>query len=407
MKRIVIYSAATIFPITGMHQVRILNQIKGLSKMHLVTFMVSYNSSDVLSMHQDALKPYCERIVGIRSVSQRFLFRLLRRIIIIPILRIFSYPLDYFNLSNVFISWQINKALKKIPFDFVISHYWYASGFLKRFKLNALRIVDTHYVVQENVELANAGFYNHLGVFRVTKELKTELRLQNQIFSNTDYLIVNSRKQKDLLIEEGIYPDPNILYVPNGQDLSQYLRIPLQPRISSLNLLFYGALSNQFNLKALHRFYYRLYPLLIALLPQLNVMIVGANPPEWIKTVAESNPNFKVTGFVDDVTTVFGACFACVIPLDSGSGFRGRVVELLASGIPIVGTSNALQSIDITHNVNGFIHDTDSEIVDAIFRLATDNELRFRISSEGRNLAQMNYSIDSTFGVLSNFLNKL
>jgi glycosyltransferase involved in cell wall biosynthesis len=92
--------------------------------------------------------------------------------------------------------------------------------------------------------------------------------------------------------------------------------------------------------------------------------------------------------------------------LNPGPGFRGRSVELLASGVPIIGTTNALQSVQINHGINGFVADTDDDIIHYVVRLAEDKELRKRISVAGREFVRTHYSLAATFGVLSNYLQK-
>jgi glycosyltransferase involved in cell wall biosynthesis len=133
---------------------------------------------------------------------------------------------------------------------------------------------------------------------------------------------------------------------------------------------------------------------------------MGSSPPEWLKELAEKDSAIEITGFVEDVRPVFARCFACVIPLESGSGFRGRTVELLASGVPVIGTTNALQSVQIEHGVNGFIADTDEEIIHWVVQLIEDKELRKRISNAGRTFAGNNYTLEATFGLLSNYFQK-
>ena len=127
------------------------------------------------------------------------------------------------------------------------------------------------------------------------------------------------------------------------------------------------------------------------------------NESTWLQTLATDDPSLKVTGFVEDVRPVFKKCAACLLPLESGSGFRGRTVELLASGVPVVGTTNALQSVRISHRVNGIIADTDEELVQWSLKLLADKDLRRNISFTGKEFVESNYSLEATFGKLSEY----
>jgi glycosyltransferase involved in cell wall biosynthesis len=68
-----------------------------------------------------------------------------------------------------------------------------------------------------------------------------------------------------------------------------------------------------------------------------------------------------------------------------------------------VGTTNALQSVQISHGVNGIIADTDEELVQWAFKFLEDKEFRQRISLAGKAFAKANYSLEATFGMLSKY----
>ena len=133
------------------------------------------------------------------------------------------------------------------------------------------------------------------------------------------------------------------------------------------------------------------------------MFIMGSNPPGWLIKRAECNSYLKITGYIEDPCSIFYRCCACILPLESGSGFRGRVVELMAGGVPVIGTSNALKSINIEHGMNGFIADSDEDIVKYSVLMANDHELRQKIVRNGRDLVKTHFSLESTFGRLSEY----
>jgi glycosyltransferase involved in cell wall biosynthesis len=402
-KNILVFNAGPIFPIGGMHQVRVYNQLMSLSKDHSVDCMFLYTRKDAKALTQKNLSPYCNKIIPLKTLSQTIYFRGFKKLFLNWFFRGIHYPLDYFSYSNIFTSKKIGRNISHFPYDIVISHYWQASGFLKYLSNKVFRCLDTHYLVEENLDLYQKGMYGHLDNDRLGRRLEKELSIQNDCFKNTDLLIVNSYEQQKILEQTGSH---NLLCIPNGQNLKPYLEYQRNDEQTFKNLLFYGALSNQFNQKALRRIIEKLLPLVRKEHPEIKQIIMGASPPEWLKKIAVTDSTLEVTGFVGDVRPVFASCFAAVIPLESGSGFRGRTVELLASGVPVVGTTNALQSVRIEHGVNGFIADTDEEIIHWVVQLIQDKELRKRISDAGRTLASTNYTLEATFGILSKYLQK-
>jgi len=400
-KKILIYCGGGIFPIEGMHQVRILNQIKSLSKNHTVDCMFLYTKNNHKIESINGLSSFCRNIIPYRTFSQSFAFRLIKRLFLNKIYEYIAFPLDFFTLSNTITAKSIARDIKKGDYDIIIAHYWQASGFLKYLPHNILKCIDTHYLVEENLDLYYKGMYRHIDNGRLEKLLKKELVLQNACFENADLLIVNSHAQKDILGKKGSY---HPICIPNGQALEAYLEYHNNHDEKDNNLLFYGALSNQFNLKALDRILKNIWPKIQKVYPDTKFIIMGSSPPTWLQTLATDNPSIIVTGFVEDVRSIFKKCSVCLLPLESGSGFRGRTVELLASGVPVVGTTNALQSVQISHEINGVIADTDEGLIQWTLKLLEDKVLYQRLSLAGKVFAKDNYSLEATFGKLSKYL---
>jgi glycosyltransferase involved in cell wall biosynthesis len=90
-----------------------------------------------------------------------------------------------------------------------------------------------------------------------------------------------------------------------------------------------------------------------------------------------------------------------VIPLEVATGFRGRVVELMAMEIPLVGTHRALDCVQLEEGVHGFATDSDAEMAEHAARLLIDDGTRQAMGSRCRALAAARYSIEATIGALS------
>jgi glycosyltransferase involved in cell wall biosynthesis len=401
-KHILIFNPGPIFPIYGMNMVRVFNQIKGLSEKHEVHFMFTYSNKTSKLETINQLKLYCKEVIPVKTISNSFFYKALRKLFLARFFKAIAFPLDYFHHSNRISAKKVANVISKsrIKYDVLITHYWQSAGFLRYLEPDILKSIDTHYLVQENLELYEQGAYSHLGMKNMEKLLKRELKFQNEYFELCDFIIVNSMLQKDILQKSG--SDREILFVPNGQNLNYYLNSSKR-KTTELNLLFYGALSSQFNEKALKRIIKNILPELRILLPGIKFTIMGKNPPKWLQKIAETDNNIHVTGFVEDVRKVFAESFAALIPLESGSGFRSITVELLAAGVPVIGTHNALDSVGLTNGKNGFIFDSDKEIINCVVKLAKSPELRSKISREGQIFASENYSIEATFGKLGEY----
>jgi glycosyltransferase involved in cell wall biosynthesis len=93
--------------------------------------------------------------------------------------------------------------------------------------------------------------------------------------------------------------------------------------------------------------------------------------------------------------------------LELAAGFRGRVIDLMAMGIPVIGTQNALDCIEMENGVNGYISDNDDEMAAMAIALLEDPDRRNRISRECQNFATKKYSLEVTYGKLANIYDEL
>lgn len=403
--KVLIFSGGALYPVNGMHQVRIINQIKALSKENDIHLCFVTTNKQAQNQTIQQLSSYCTKIIHLKTITQSLLYRILAKLFIRRFFSLLAWPHDHFVLSNPVSARQIAGTIERENYDIIISHYWQSSGFLRYLKGKYLKGIDTHYLVEENLELYKQGKYIHIDDGNLGKLLHNEFLLQHKYFDIVDFLIVNSEHQKIILENSGF--SKVVFYIPNGQSLDELICLPIPERLENHYLLFYGSLSNQFNQRALRRIVDKIFPMIKSKDARIKLIVMGADPPEWIKRESIRNSAIIVTGYVPDIRIYLQQCFACLIPLESGSGFRGRVVELMAAGIPVVGTFNALRSIGITHGMDGFIAESDEELCHYVLQLASDDTLRINMAKASRAYAIEHFSLEGTHGQLNNLLNKL
>lgn len=96
---------------------------------------------------------------------------------------------------------------------------------------------------------------------------------------------------------------------------------------------------------------------------------------------------FFVEGRVDSAADFYAKHGIFVVPLLAGSGMRIKVMEALAYGKAIVGTSVAVEGIPIQNGVHAMIADTPDEFAKAIIKLIHEPTERERLGHEARKLA--------------------
>jgi len=131
-----------------------------------------------------------------------------------------------------------------------------------------------------------------------------------------------------------------LICIPNGIDTDYFH--PEDRDRERHSVLFTGNFAYAPNLEAVVYFARQVMPMLRARQPQTTFYVVGRNPPDCLKGI----PGVVVTGFVDDIRPYYWRCSVFVCPLLSGAGVKNKVLEAMASGIPVVTTSRGVDGID-------------------------------------------------------------
>ena len=141
----------------------------------------------------------------------------------------------------------------------------------------------------------------------------------------------------------------------------------------------------------MHYFFETIYPALHQAQPDLQVLIVGHQPPPAIQALAEL-PGVTVTGSVDDVRPYMARSWLLAVPLRLGGGTRLKIAEAMAAGLPVVSTTVGAQGLNVTHDQDLLLADTPAAFVTTTLRLLNDDSLQRRLGEAGRKLVESSYS---------------
>lgn len=121
---------------------------------------------------------------------------------------------------------------------------------------------------------------------------------------------------------------------------------PIQYTINNRNdIMFIGGFKHKPNVDAVIWLAEEIYPVVSAYNLGIKFYILGSNPPDEIKKYA--NENFIIKGFVEDdeLENYYNTCRLSIVPLRYGAGIKGKVVEAMKNGIPVITTSVGAEGI--------------------------------------------------------------
>jgi glycosyltransferase involved in cell wall biosynthesis len=403
-KNILIVFPGSLFPKVMACQDRVIRMIERLSKDHSIDLAFIYKNNNEVALSRKNLGGFCDTIIPLRAINPRgnYLNRAYYKIKNGVVHSMTKIPLPFLYLGNQRYLSRLLKIISENKYDIAQLEYCHMGGIFKYLEKNIIKVIDTHMIAHKEQELYYLNEFANTLPTKKKKEIRKYQEMESKILNYSDINIgISNYDIKDL---KAINPNNQTVLIYTGQDINFYRDFPKNPEPNTI--LFYGSMEGKQNVIAFFRLYYEILPLIKNRLKEYKIFVVGANPPDSIKKLHDSK-NVLVTGYVEDIRSYFSRSNVMLVPLEVGVGFRSRIVEVLAMGIPVVGTHNALDNLEIIHGVHGFITDLNGEMADYTYRILTDTLLRETMSRECIDFALNNYDIESTYGKLSRFYSDL
>ena len=192
---------------------------------------------------------------------------------------------------------------------------------------------------------------------------------ERKLLKTVDKAIVFSEKDKSLLVEMG--GDPLRIQVEHPYVDEMFYNIK-RDRCDPFTILFWGALDRAVNEDGMLWFLKQVYPLVIEKIPNLRLIILGANPSKNLLKFASHN--ISIPGFVADPIPYFEKASLAIAPIKVGAGIKIKVLEFMAANIFTVCTSVAVEGITFDYNQLA-VADTEHEFAHHIItKLNVNNE---------------------------------
>lgn len=233
--------------------------------------------------------------------------------------------------------------------------------------------VDLHHVREgRRAKLENSAAL--LAVSAAIRELELSL-----IRTVDVTLVVSAEEQRYL---HDITPDADVRVVSNVHRL----RFPTTSRDQRHGLLFVGGFRHPPNVDAVAWFVAEIFPLVRAQLPDVVIRIVGSSMPPEI-TELGSIDGVEILGWVSDLAPVLDRSRVSVAPLRYGAGVKGKVVEAMVNGLPVVTTSDGAEGIADAADGALLIADDAESFAAGVVRLYTEADLWESTVAAGRHVA--------------------
>jgi glycosyltransferase involved in cell wall biosynthesis len=190
-------------------------------------------------------------------------------------------------------------------------------------------------------------------------------------------------------------PVGNAVVQPHGQDVPPLARVRAARREPG-SIVMSGVMATYTNVNAASWFAREIFPRVERALPEASFWIVGRQPQREVMALARP-PRVVVTGEVPDVYDWLLRAEVGVAPLRIGAGMQNKLVQAMASELPVVATSVANEGIGATPEAHLLLRDEPQAFADAVIGLLKDGAARERIGRAARAFVEQHWTWEAHF----------
>jgi len=208
-------------------------------------------------------------------------------------------------------------------------------------------------------------------------------------------------------LEEQVFraqiPGAPCVVLRNGVDLERF-----HPRNNSPEpneIVFTGVMDYHPNVDGCLWFAREILPLVRARAPAARFTIVGSSPTRAVRDLAAIE-GVRVTGFVPDTREYLRRAAVAVAPLRIARGIQNKVLEALAMGVPVVGTTVATQGVEGVNGRDYLVADEPAGFAALILQLVGEPARARDLGAAGRVFVEQHYDWERTLGSLEPLLER-
>lgn len=360
------------YPLLSGGQIRTYNLLKHLSKKHDIT-LFSFIRDEKEKKYIKQLKEYCSEV-------EVFCKRPPWSFTSLTLAAVSFYPLVVCMYLNRKIQESITNAIGRKHFDLIHAETFYVMPNIPK---NNIPII----LAEQTIEYLVYKHYTDKVGFAPQKILmKWDVAKINfwekRFWHRATQIIAMSNADKKVM--QKLDSDLTVDLVPNGVDTEFFSDKRINRSEVQKTVLFVGNFKWLQNREAVSILVKKVWPKIKEKLPNTRLWIVGKFPSEEILSFA--GEFIRVSQDIEDIRIAYNNADILLAPIYGPGGTRYKILESMATGLPVVTTSTGIEGLDAKHGQEAMVGETPSDLAQETIHILTNKSLYKKLAKNGRNL---------------------
>jgi GT2 family glycosyltransferase/glycosyltransferase involved in cell wall biosynthesis len=245
--------------------------------------------------------------------------------------------------------------------------------------------VDLHFLREERGA-------ERAGNASLVRQAATTREQELKLIAEADITFVVSDYERDLLSR--LMPSANVDLLSTIQEVHGRTGGHAGRR----DLLFIGGFGHPPNADAINWMASEILPVLRRAVPGANILVAGDVPEGNRRLLSEAG--LQMLGRVPNLEPLMSSSLASIAPLRFGAGVKGKINMAMSHGLPVIGTTVAVEGMRLEDGTDVLVADTADAIAAAYLRLSESEALWASLSDHAIENVRAHFSADAARGAL-------
>ncbi len=368
------------FPLMSGGQTRSFNLIKNLSKKHEIT-LFSLIKDNEERRHIPELEKYCKKVrVFNRPAKPWTISNILRT-------GFSTYPFLVIRNLATKENQAITEELSSHNYDLIHAETFYVMPHIPKTRVPILLVEQTieYLVYKHYVEEQAPWFLRPLLKIDVMKLKYWETyfwKHAKKVVAMSD----SDRKQM-----ENLSPGLSIDIVPNGID-AKYFLAKKREDTGQPKVLYVGNFTWLQNIEAAEDLVNKVWPKIKKEVTNVKLWIVGMHMTDYIKNL--KSKDIEVDEGMPDIRDAYRKSTVLVTPIKGPGGTRLKILEAMASALPVVTTTVGAEGLGVKNGREALISSNLEGLVKSAIEILRNPDTAKKLGNSGRKFVEENYTWD-------------